>query len=58
MVSSLLLHIDVRLLCWQDTNFPFPWAQMIMILLVVHSVFTPCVATWQNLMSDEGPRSP
>lgn len=29
----------------KDTNFPFPWAQMIMILLVVHSVFTPCVVT-------------
>ncbi|CAE7370844.1 unnamed protein product [Symbiodinium natans] len=29
----------------KDTNFPFPWAQIIMLLLVVHSVFTPCVVT-------------
>mmetsp|Transcript_61551 Transcript_61551/g.144222 ORF Transcript_61551/g.144222 Transcript_61551/m.144222 type:complete len:495 (+) Transcript_61551:39-1523(+) len=29
----------------KDTNFPFPWAQMITLLLVVHSIFTPSVVT-------------
>ncbi|CAJ1437573.1 unnamed protein product, partial [Effrenium voratum] len=29
----------------KDTNFPFPWAQIIMLLLVVHSIFTPLIVT-------------
>lgn len=28
-----------------DTNFPFPWAQLIYLLLVVHSMFTPLIVT-------------
>jgi len=29
----------------KDTNFPFPWAQMIYLLLVIHSLFTPLIVT-------------
>ncbi|CAK9017907.1 Hypothetical protein (Fragment), partial [Durusdinium trenchii] len=29
----------------KDTSFPFPWAQMIMLLLVIHSIFTPLIVT-------------
>lgn len=30
-----------------DTNFPFPWAQLIYLLLVVHSMFTPLIVAAQ-----------
>eukprot|EP00435_Cladocopium_sp_Y103_P019873 s273_g4.t2 len=29
----------------KDTSFPFPWAQMIYLLLVIHSIFTPLIVT-------------
>ena len=35
---NLLNAVKIR-----DTSFPFPWAQLIMLLLVIHSICTPVV---------------